>query len=152
MVNRSEIRRLEKAAKNGDKKVLAQWAIDYETQIASELRILYNKRYMEEIEDSISNMMIAIAYTLYYSEEVQIEKEAIPDFIADLLATVDTYKTGESTPVEYKEELQKIGITFSDYDYNKLYREKIERLDVLLKEYTEKVQELDLKLDELEQK
>lgn len=152
MVNRSEIRRLEKAAREKDKAKLVEWAKDYETQISSELRIVYNNAYKEEIEDSITNMLIALAYTLYYSEEVQIKPEDIPDFMADLLATIDTYKTGECNPNEYLEELKNIGIKFKEYDYNKLYREKIDRLNTLLEEYTSKVEQLDLKLNELDAK
>ena len=60
LLNRNEIRRLEKAAREKDKKHLLEWAIQFEDSI----RRIFEKEYQDEIQTSVDNFMIAVAYTL----------------------------------------------------------------------------------------
>ena len=63
-MDRFELRRLEKAAREKDKRHLIDWAKQYEDQIEANLRKEYEKVYQEEIQNSIDNFVVALSYTL----------------------------------------------------------------------------------------
>ena len=60
-MNREDIRAFEKAAK--DKNNLKNLLQNYEARIYNNLRKEFNKAYHDELDDSIQNFLIAIAYT-----------------------------------------------------------------------------------------
>ena len=122
LVSKDEIRRLEKAAREKDKKKLAEWMRQFEQSVDEMLRTDYEYAYQHEIEVSIQNLLTAVAYTAVFTEETKIDNEDIGDYMSDLLATLDMYRTGEYTPQEYKEELEKYGVFIEDYDYNGPYK------------------------------
>lgn len=138
LLNRNEIRRLEKAAREKDKKHLLEWARRFEDSI----RRIFEKEYQDEIQTSIDNFMIAVAYTLYFSEETVIkDKKDVGEFMSDLFSTLDLYRTGEYNPQEYKDILNKVGVFFDEYDYSKLYKNKLDKLDRLIKKYEDLIQQ-----------
>lgn len=138
LLNRNEIRRLEKAAREKDKKHLLEWAMRFEDSI----RRIFEKEYQAEIQTSVDNFMIAVAYTLYFSEETVIRnKKDVGEFMSDLFSTLDLYRTGEYNPQEYKEILNKAGVFFDEYDYSKLYKNKLDKLDKLIKKYEDLIQQ-----------
>ena len=138
LLNRNEIRRLEKAAREKDKKHLLEWAIQFEDSI----RRIFEKEYQDEIQTSVDNFMIAVAYTLYFSEETVIrDKKDVGEFMSDLFSTLDLYRTGEYNPQEYKDILNKVGVFFDEYDYSKLYKNKFDKLDKLIKKYEDLIQQ-----------
>lgn len=114
ILNRNELRRLEKAAREKDKRHLADWAKQYDNQI----RLEYEKAYHEEIDHSINVFLTAVAYTAHFSEETKLGKKKLPEFMEDLFISIDMFRTGEYKPEEYKEELEKNGIYQDMYDYN----------------------------------
>lgn len=113
ILNRNELRRLEKAAREKDKRHLADWAKQYDNQI----RLEYEKAYHEEIDHSINVFLTAVAYTAHFSEETKLGKKKLPEFMEDLFVSIDMFRTGEYKPEEYKEELEKNGIYQDMYDY-----------------------------------
>lgn len=114
ILNRNELRRLEKAAREKDKRHLVDWAKQYDNQI----RLEYEKAYHEEIDHSINVFLTAVAYTAHFSEETKLGKKKLPEFMEDLFISIDMFRTGEYKPEEYKEELEKNGIYQDMYDYN----------------------------------
>lgn len=120
LLNREELRRLEKAAREKDKKHLMEWAMAYEGMIRKE----YEKAYEDEVQNAIDNFLVAIVYTLHFSEKTKFGPKKLPEFMEDLMVTIDMYRTGEYKPDEYLEELAKNGVTFEKHDWNKIYREK----------------------------
>lgn len=120
LLNRDELRRLEKAAREKNKKYLMQWAMSYEDMLRRE----YDKDYREEVQNAIDNFLVAIVYTLHFSEETKFGPKKLPSFMEDLMVTIDMYRTGEYKPDEYLEELSKCGIHFKTKDWDKVYREK----------------------------
>ena len=114
ILSRNELRRLEKAAREKDKKHLADWARQYDNQI----RLEYEKAYHEEINYSINVFLTAVAYTAHFSEETHLGKRKLPSFMEDLFVSIDMFRTGEFKPEEYKAELEKNGIYQDMYDYS----------------------------------
>lgn len=138
LVNRDEVRRLEKAAREKDKKHLGDWINQFTDRIDVIMRQEYERIYQEEIQSSIQNLLLALAYTLHFSEEFNLGADKLPDFISDLLVTVDMFRTGEYKPEDYKEELEKVGIYLDlEFDYQKIYRERINQLEEVITKYKE---------------
>lgn len=105
-VDMNEIRRLQKAAREGDKKHLVEWFMQFEDQV----RMEYERAFQSEVGDAITNFCIAIAYTLHFNEKTKFGNKRIKDFMNDLFVTVEFFKLGEYSPEEYKAELEKEGI------------------------------------------
>ena len=138
LLGREEIRRLQKAARDGNKQKLTDWVFQFEGQMDTLIRKEYEQHYEDEINNSVSNFLIAIAYTAYFSEESKVDKENIADYMADLFATIDLFRTGEYTPQEYKDELEKCGVlvdTATGYDYDKIYKNYIGSIDKSLVQF-----------------
>lgn len=121
-MNREELRRLQKAARDNDKRKLLDWGNQFENQIRAE----YEKEFKAELTNAVDNFMIAVAYTLRYCEETEFGQKRLTSFLEDLGVTIDMYRTGEYKPEEYAEDLKKSGVIVKKYDYDKLYRNQKE--------------------------
>lgn len=131
-MNRNELRRLEKAAREKDKRKLAEWASQYESQIQSELIKRYEKYFSDSLQNSIDCLIIAAWYTLHFSEETNLQKADIASFVEDLLVTLDMYRTGEYNTQDYKDQLEKDGIIPDRYDHDRIYKEFLNTHDTEL--------------------
>lgn len=134
LINRNEIRRLQKAARDNNKIALFEWASQFEQQIKNELEPQYDIIYKDYLSEAIDNFIIAITYTLAFSEEYNLDKDKIPDFLNDLFVTIDMFRTGEYSPEDYKKQLIDEGITLNKITCKgildkeeKLYKSKNEK-------------------------
>ena len=123
-MDRNELRRLQKAARDNNKFALSEWATQFENQVKQELQRQYDKFYEEQLTESIDTFCIAIAYTARFSETTHLSKNKLPEFMSDLFETVDMFRKGEYSPLEYKEELDKCGVKFDDYQYSRVDKTK----------------------------
>ncbi len=116
--SRNEIRRLEKAARDKDKNKLIEWGRQFENQIRDEYDKRYNEEYDRAFKEDFANVVdtfcLAITYTLHFNEKTKFGRERTINFLNDLLVTVDLFRTGEYSPEDYRKELEKDGIYFSD--------------------------------------
>lgn len=110
LLDRNEIRRLQKAARDKDLRKLAEWGIQFEDSIRREFQRAFDKRIKEELEISIENFIVAIIYTLHFNEKCKFGGKRIDDFMDDLLATIDNFTDGSYSPDEYKKILKEDGI------------------------------------------
>lgn len=106
IMDRNELRRLEKAAREKDKKHLLDWAMQFEEQIRQE----YEDAFQKELAEAIDNFCVGIVYTLRFGEYTNFGNKRIDNFMNDLFITVNMFKTGESNPDAYKKELEESGI------------------------------------------
>lgn len=106
LFNRSELRRLEKAAKEKDKMKLAEWAAQFEESMNNR----YEKHFKDQLADMIDNFLLTIVYTLHFNESTKFGNKRIESFVDDLMATVENFKTGAYNPEDYKKELKEDGI------------------------------------------
>ena len=146
LVNREEIRRLQKAARDNNKAKLWEWAKRYEECLKDLYRKEYEEQYRDEISCSIDNFMIAIIYTLHFSEEISLGDDRLKEFLADVYATLDLYRTDNVSPNDFVKDLADNGIIFENYDYHKIYKSRIDQLNNLIEEYEKKNEELDKRL------
>lgn len=108
-MNRAMIRRLERAVEKKDKFSLIQWITELDEEIRSDYKIEFKK----ELSEAIDNYLIAIIYTLHYSEITRFGNKRIKEMIKDIVATVDLFNSKEYTPDDYVELLEKDGITIN---------------------------------------
>jgi hypothetical protein len=134
-LNRDEYRKI----KNMSKEELERWLERRNTLTYESLRRVFEKEYQDEVDNTINNFLIAIVYTLVFTEEIHLEKGAAAGVIEDLLATVDMFKSGEYKPEDYEKELKEAGITFQPYDYKKVYRKRAEKLSSAIGEMKVKI-------------
>lgn len=106
LLNRNELRRLEKAAREKNKQHLMDWLTQFEAQ----LRVEYEKNFQEEIGEAVDHLLIAIAYSLHYSEETKFGKKRLNRFMDDLIAVTEGFRTGDYNPEDYKKQLKDDGI------------------------------------------
>lgn len=118
LIDRNEIRRLQKAARDNNKIALYEWASQFENQIKRELELQYEEIYKDFLSTAIDNFIIALAYTLTFSEEFTIGKDRVPDLLDDLFVTIDMFRTEEYLPEDYKKQLIEEGIFIEDVKCN----------------------------------
>lgn len=110
ILDRNEIRRLQKAARDKDLRKLADWAAQFEESISKEFDAIYKKRTDAELERMIDIIYLTIMYTLHFNESTMFGKKRIKSFMEDLIATVNNFNDGSYSVAEYREILAKDGI------------------------------------------
>lgn len=136
-LSRDDYRKIKSLSKEEMERWLqAEHNITYER-----LRKEFNENYKDELDNSVQNFLIAIAFTLHFNEDVNLSNDELAGFMDDLFVSVDLFRKGEYKPEDYAEQLKEDGVVFSEYDYDKLYREKDapykEKYDNLVKYVTE---------------
>ena len=114
LINRNEIRRLEKSAREKNKIVLYEWAKQFEYTIAKEVEEFYKKEYEAVLLDSVTNYMIALVYTLKFCEKTNFGNNRIVEFMNDFMAVIEGFDRKQFLPNEYKKILEDNGIIFDE--------------------------------------
>ena len=120
MLSREDYRRI----KGYSKEEMTRWLDYHENMLYNLIRKDFEKAYQNEIENSVSNFLIAIWYTLHYNEEVHLNRDELASFMDDLYISVDLFRKGEYKPDDYKQQMEEDGIKFTPCDYSKIFREK----------------------------
>ena len=132
-LNRDEFRNL----KSFSREQMEKWLQGYYNITYNSLRKEFNDAYKDELDSSVQNFITAIAYTLHYNDDTNLQHDELNSFMEDLFVSVEMFRKGEYKPEEYKEQLKEDGIVIAEYDYDRLYREK----DAPYKEKYEKLVE-----------
>jgi hypothetical protein len=119
-LSREEFRRL----KGFSKEEMERWLQAYYNSLYNSLRKAFNDEYKDELDSSVQNFITAIAYTLHYNEDTNLQHDELNSFMEDLFVSVELFRKGEYNPEDYREQLREDGIEIAKYDYDKLYREK----------------------------
>ena len=158
-LNREDYRRI----KNYSREEMEKWLDYHECMLYNLIRKDFEKSYQDEVENSIANFLIAVWYTLHFSDEVHLKNDELASFMEDLYASVDMFRKGEYKPEEYEEAMKEDGIKFTPCDYTKIYREKegkyqiankntIDRIKYLQENNIDLNESIDIILNELEVK
>lgn len=108
MLNRKQRREYAKRINTPQK--LEQFSSQMSTRLRKEYEIAFQKKYQEDLGNSIDLFLLAIVYTLHYNENTEFDNDKIDDFMQDLFVTVDYFRTGEYDPEDYRKQLEKDGI------------------------------------------
>ena len=119
-LSREEFRNL----KSFSREQMEKWLQGYYNVTYNSLRKEFNDAYKDELDSSVQNFITAIAYTLHYNDDTNLQHDELNSFMEDLFVRVEMFRKGEYKPEEYKEQLKEDGIVIAEYDYDRLYREK----------------------------
>ena len=72
---------------------LEQFSNRMNYQLRKEYEQAYEKKYQEDLGNSIDLFLLAIVYTLHYNEKTKFGNNRIEDFMEDLFITVDMFRT-----------------------------------------------------------
>ena len=75
LLDRNELRRLTKAARDKDIRKLAEWGSQFEDSIREEYEKMFKDRVEEELLESINNFITAIVYTLHFNEKCKFRRQ-----------------------------------------------------------------------------
>ena len=116
-MDKNELNRLEravdKANKKKNKQALYEWAFQLEQQLEEKLRVEYEEMFKQDLENCIDCFIIAIMYTLHFSEVTKLGPKRIKEVMEDITSTVDMFNSGEYSPEEYKKILEKDKIFYN---------------------------------------
>ena len=119
-MNRQDYRRI----KSMSKEEMERWLYYEQVGIQNAVRKQYEDMYKDELDNSVQNFLFAIAYTLHFSDSINLQKDELASLMDDLFVSVEMFRKGEWKPKDYEQALKEDGIVFKPYDYSKLYREK----------------------------
>lgn len=119
LINRDELRRLEKAAREKNKQHLYQWAVQFEKAISQEIQLEYEKAYDGQLGNSIDTFVLAIIYTLYRDSNVTVKPGKLEFFLDNLFKNVEKYKTMSIKPEDLQKDLArtKIDLSYIFYEH-----------------------------------
>lgn len=137
-MNRNEYRQLKTLSKEEMEAFLAY----RDNKMYNIQRKEFEKAYQDELDSSIANFILTIAYTLKFNEDVHLDNDEFASFMEDLYVTVDMFRTGEYKPEDYEAELRNCGVSFDKYDYSKIYRELDEKYKSRIEELENQIKEL----------
>lgn len=106
LLDKNELRRLQKAVKDKNMGKIYDWAIQLELQIDQ----AYDKQLEKELAQSIDDFILTIVYTLHFHESTRFGNKRIKDFMEDLFETIDMFRRGEARPDDYQKALADEGI------------------------------------------
>ena len=112
LLDKNEMRRLQKAARDKNMDKIFDWARQLEIQLSQQ----YERSFQDELEDSIDTFILTIVYTLHFNQSTKFGKKRIGDFMDDLLETIDMFRRGEASPEDYKKQLKEDGIIYKGRD------------------------------------
>lgn len=128
MLSRDDYRKI----KSMSKEEMSRWLELEKGMTYNRLRKEFNEAYKDELDNGVSNFLIAMWYTLHYNEDIHLQNDELASFMEDLFVTVDMFRKGEYKPDDYREQLKEDGVKFAEFDYSKLYRDRAMRVAKLI--------------------
>lgn len=105
--NTNEINRLQRCAKNKDKKELIKWGQNYDEFLNKKYYEKYKKQYTKWVEETFKDLDIALSYTLHFCESTKFGKQRIKSILEDVYQTMKGFYTHEFSRDDYIQMLKK---------------------------------------------
>jgi len=110
MFDTSELNRLQRCAKNKDKKEIIKWGQDFEHRLAELYHKRYKDYYLNEYKERLKDLDVAMIYALHFNEETHFENDKLTDFMNDLSATMRGFYKDNFTREDYVKMLKDDGV------------------------------------------
>ena len=110
MLDTNEINRLQRCAKNKDKKEIIKWAQDFERRLSELYHKRYKDYYLEEYAERLKDIDTALMYALHFGETTRFGNKRLKEVMDDLSVTIRGFYSGEYNRKEYREMLINDGI------------------------------------------
>ena len=115
MFDTNELNRLQRCAKNKDKKEILKWGQDFERRIAQFYMKEYKEYYLKLYEERLKDLDTAVLYTLHFNESCKFGNKRLTSIIDDLAESIRGFYTGEYNRKEYRENLKNDGIKVEEF-------------------------------------
>ncbi len=115
MFDTNELNRLQRCAKNKDKKEILKWGQDFERRLAEFYRNRYKDYYLEQYAERLKDVDTALMYALHFGESTRFGNKRLKAVVDDLSETIKGFYNGEYNRKEYREMLIKDGIKIEKY-------------------------------------
>lgn len=119
LLDRNELRRLQKAAREKDMAKLVEWGIQFENSIQLRYNRLCKEELEKQVKQAIERYMITIIFTLHFNEKLRFDEETIDDFMQDVIATIHGFEKEEYSLEEYKQMLKNDNILYFEKEKKK---------------------------------
>lgn len=110
MFDTNELNRLQRCAKNKDKKEIIKWAKDFERRLSELYHKRYKEYYIKEYEERLKDIDTALLYLLHFGESTKFGNKRLKETMNDLAITLKDLHDGQFNRGDYREMLIKDGI------------------------------------------
>ena len=108
--NTNELNRLQRCAKNKDKKEIIKWGQEFEAMLNKKYYEIYKKQYTIWLEETFKDLDTALMYTLHFNEQTRFGNKRLKSVMEDLGMTMRGFYRKEFNRKEYNKMLKDDGI------------------------------------------
>lgn len=108
--NTNELNRLQRCAKNKDKKEIIKWGQEFEAMLNKKFYDIYKKQYLIWLEETFKDLDTALMYTLHFNEYTKFGNKRLKSIMDDLAITLKGFYKGEFERKDYNKMLTDDGI------------------------------------------
>ena len=116
MFDTNELNRLQRCAKNKDKKEILKWGKEFEDRLNKKYYEIYKKQYMIWLEETFKDLDIALMYTLHFNEDTKFGNKRLKGVMDDLGVTMKGFYKGEFKREDYIKMLKDDGIKMMEVE------------------------------------
>ena len=110
MFDVNELNRLQRCAKNKDKKEIIKWGQEFENRLNKKYYEIYKKQYTIWLEETFKDLDTALMYTLHFNEQTRFGNKRLKSVMNDLGMTMRGFYRKEFNREEYNKMLKEDGI------------------------------------------
>jgi len=110
MFDTNELNRLQRCAKNKDKKEIVKWARDFELRLSELYHKRYKQHYLDEFEERLKDIDTALLYVLHFGEATKFGNKRLNGTMNDLGAVIKDMHNGQFNRNELRQMLIEDGI------------------------------------------
>ena len=110
MFDTNELNRLQRCAKNKDKKEIIKWGQEFEDRLNKKYYEIYKKQYMIWLDETFKDLDTALMYTLHFNEQTRFGNKRLKSVMDDLGMTMRGFYRQEFNREEYNKMLKDDGI------------------------------------------
>ena len=114
MLDTNELNRLQRCAKNKEKKEILKWGQDFERRLSELYHKRYKDYYLEQYTERLKDIDTALMFTLHFGEATKFGNKRLKETMEDLSVTIKGFYNGEYSRKEYREMLAKDGIKIEE--------------------------------------
>lgn len=114
MLNTNELNRLQRCAKNKDKKEIMKWAQDFELRLSELYHKRYKEYYLSEYEERLKDIDTALLYVLHFGESTRFGNKRLKETMEDLSIAMKDLHNGGFNRIDYRKMLKKDGIKIEE--------------------------------------
>ena len=116
--NTNELNRLQRCAKNKDKREIIKWGQEFEAMLNKKFYDIYKKQYMIWLEETFKDLDTALMYTLHFNEYTKFGNKRLKSVMDDLSTTMRGFYKGEFERKDYNKMLTDDGINIVEARIN----------------------------------